>query len=80
MVRLPHGLQARTATEFVQKASSFNSEIKVAKNGRLVECKSIMGVMAAAIRKGEELTLIANGNDEQQAIATLEDFLSNNRE
>ncbi|WP_028400707.1 HPr family phosphocarrier protein [Ectobacillus panaciterrae] len=79
IVHLQHGLQARIATEFVQKASSFNSEITIIKNGRSVVAKSIMGVMAMAIRKGEEITLIANGIDEQGAIGALEGFLSNKR-
>jgi len=72
---LQHGLQARLATKFVQKASSFSSEVILMKNGRSVVGKSIMGVMALAIRGGEEITLIANGNDEQVAIVTLENFL-----
>lgn len=76
VICLQRGLQARTATEFVRKASSFNSEVNVMKNGRLVAGKSIMGVMALAIREGEEITLIANGSDEQAAIVTLEGFLS----
>lgn len=75
IVRLQHGLQDRSATEFVQKASSFSSEINIIKNGRSVNGKSIIGVMASAIRKGEELTLISNGYDEQETIETLEGFL-----
>ena len=75
VICLQHGLQARLATKFVQKASSFNSEVILMKNGRSVVGKSIMGVMALAIRGGEEITLIANGNDEQVAILTLENFL-----
>lgn len=76
IVQLQHGLLARRATEFVQRASSFNSEISIIKNGRSVNGKSIMGVMAAAIRKGDKLTLISNGRDEQKAVVTLESFLS----
>jgi len=75
VVHLQSGLQARIATEFVQKASSFNSNISLTKNGKSVVGKSIMGVMAIAIRKGEEITLIANGSDEQEAVVTLETFL-----
>ena len=75
VIRLQHGLQARCANQFVQKSSSFNSEISIIKNGRMVAGKGIMGVMALAIRKGEEITLLANGSDEQEAIATLESFL-----
>ena len=76
VIRLQHGLQARIATEFVRKVSSFSSEIDIIKNGRKVVGKSIMGVMALAIREGEEVILIANGSDEQEASATLEGFLS----
>jgi phosphotransferase system HPr (HPr) family protein len=70
------GLQAQSATEFVRIASIFTSEISVLKEGRLIAGKSIMGVMCLAIRKGEEITLIADGFDEQKAIGVLEEFLS----
>jgi len=76
VVHLQHGLQARIATKFVEKASAFSSEINIVKDGRRVNGKSIMGLMATVIRKGEELTIIANGRDEQEAIVTLEGFLS----
>ncbi|MFP3125799.1 HPr family phosphocarrier protein [Ectobacillus funiculus] len=77
IVQLQHGLQARIATQFVQKASSFNSDINLMKNGRSINVKSIMGIMALAIRRGEEVTLFADGNDEQQAAIDLEKFLLN---
>ena len=77
VIGLQHGLQARNATEFVQKASSFSSEINLIKGGRLVVAKSIMGIMALAIRKGEEITLIADGSDEHQAVIALETVLLN---
>ena len=79
VVYLPNGLQARIATEFVHKAAAFSSGIKVVKNGRAVDCKSIMGVMSLAIREGEAITIIANGRDEQAAIVALGDFLSNKK-
>jgi phosphotransferase system HPr-like phosphotransfer protein len=44
--------------------------------GRLVAPKSIRGVMCLAIRKEEEITLIADGMDEQVALGVLEEFLS----
>lgn len=76
VVHLQYGLQARIATKFVEKASAFSSEINIVKNGKIVNGKGIMGLMATVIRKGEELTIIANGRDEQEAIVTLEGFLS----
>jgi phosphotransferase system HPr (HPr) family protein len=78
LVQLKNGLQAKVATEFVRIASLFNSDINILKEGRLVVCKSIMGVMCLAIRKGQEVTLIADGIDEQKAIEVIGEFLSNN--
>jgi catabolite repression HPr-like protein len=75
VVQLNNGLQAQVASEFVRKASSFNSDINILKNGRMIACKSIMGVMCLAIRKGEEITLIAEGIDENNAMEFLETFL-----
>lgn len=75
VIGLQQGLQARLAAKFVQKASSFNSEISIIKNGRLVVGKSIMGVMALSAKKGEEITLVASGSDEQEAITALGGFL-----
>jgi catabolite repression HPr-like protein/phosphocarrier protein len=75
MVHLQYGLQGRIAAEFVQIASSFTSGINLIKNGRSVDSKSIMGVMSLAIRKGEDVTIIIDGKDEQKAIGVLGDFL-----
>jgi len=77
VIRLKQGIQARNAFQFVQKASSFNSEINIIKNEKSFEAKSIMGVMVAVIRKGEEIILTANGIDEKEAVESLEEFLSN---
>jgi catabolite repression HPr-like protein len=74
-IKLNSGLQAQVATEFVRKASLFSSDINILKEGRLVAGKSIMGVMCLAIRKGEEVTLIADGIDENKAIKDLETLL-----
>jgi phosphotransferase system HPr (HPr) family protein len=75
VVHLQYGLQARKATEFVQKASSFVSEINLIKEEKSVDAKSIMGVMSLAIRKGDDLAIIIDGTDEQKAISVLGDFL-----
>jgi catabolite repression HPr-like protein len=75
VVQLNNGLQAQAASEFVRKASSFNSDINILKEGRLIAGKSIMVVMCLAIRKVEEITLIAEGMDENNAIEVLGTFL-----
>jgi phosphotransferase system HPr (HPr) family protein len=76
MVLLNKGLQAKVATEFVKISSLFTSDINILKDGKMVAAKSIMGVMSLAIRKGEEIMVIADGIDELKAIAVLEEFLS----
>ena len=65
------GLHARAAAKFVTLASSFASDIKVARNGQEVNGKSIMGVMMLAASKGTDITLIITGNDETEAIEKL---------
>jgi len=65
------GLHARAAAKFVTLASSFGSDIRLARNGQEVNGKSIMGVMMLAASRGSELTLVADGDDETQAIESL---------
>ncbi|MEH7096917.1 HPr family phosphocarrier protein [Neobacillus vireti] len=79
VVNLQRGLQAYNATEFVKEAIKNSSDIKILKDGKLLAAKSIMGVMCLAIRKGEEITLIADGIDESNDIKSLETFLTKER-
>lgn len=69
------GLHARAAARFVTLASSFASDIKVARNGQEVNGKSIMGVMMLAASRGTDITLLASGEDEQQAIEKLTELI-----
>ncbi|KPK56031.1 MAG: phosphocarrier protein HPr [Thiotrichales bacterium SG8_50] len=71
------GLHARAAAKFVTLASSFESDIRVARSGRTVNGKSIMGVMMLAAAKGTVIEISADGWDEQQAIAALKDLVAN---
>ncbi|MES9804549.1 HPr family phosphocarrier protein [Priestia megaterium] len=77
VVGLKAGLQARKASQFVQLASTFDSEIKVIKDEKTIEAKSIMGIMSIGIREGDEITLSVKGEEEQKALITLENFLLN---
>lgn len=65
------GLHARPATFFIQKANEFKSSIWVEKEDRRVNAKSLLGVLSLGIVKGTVVTLIADGADEEEAIATL---------
>ena len=65
------GLHARPATFFIQRANEFKSSIWVEKEERRVNAKSLLGVLSLGIVKGTAITIIADGSDEEEAIATL---------
>lgn len=71
------GMHARAAARFVQLASSFACEIKVMRNDKVVNGKSIMGVMMLAAGKGSQIEIAASGTDEHDAIAQLADLVFN---
>ena len=62
------GLHARAATRLVNCASEYTSEIIVKRGTRSVNGKSIMGILTLAAATGAELTIEANGVDEEQAL------------
>ncbi|WP_411953854.1 HPr family phosphocarrier protein [Alkalibacillus sp. S2W] len=71
VVQLESGLQARPAAKFVQEANRFSADVFLEKGEKQVNAKSIMGVMSLAIGSGEEVTLKADGVDEETALSTL---------
>ena len=75
--QLSTGLEARPVAQLVQVASQFNSEIYVEIGKKRVNAKSIMGMMTLGLDAGEEITLSANGEDEEAAMAGIEQYLSN---
>ena len=70
------GLHARPATFFIQKANEFKSSIWVEVEERRVNAKSLLGVLSLGIVKGTEITLIANGPDEVEAVEALAALLA----
>ena len=66
------GLHARASAKLTQLASSFKSAVWIARNGRRVNAKSIMGVMMLAAGLGATVELETDGPDEQQALDALE--------
>ena len=62
------GLHARPATFFIQKANTFKSSIWIEKDDRKVNAKSLLGVLSLGIAKGMVVTLVAEGQDENEAV------------
>ena len=70
------GLHARAAAKLTQTAARFASEIWLARNGRRVNAKSIMGMMMLAAGKGSVVTLEAEGEDAQAALDALRQLIA----
>jgi phosphocarrier protein len=72
----PLGLHARAAAKFVHLASRFSSRIAVERAGRQVDGKSILGVLLLAAASGTTITLMAEGDDADQALDELAALVS----
>ena len=70
------GLHAGPASLFIQKANSYKSSIWVEKDDCRVNAKSLLGVLSMGIIKGTVVTLIADGEDEKEALDGLEELIT----
>jgi phosphocarrier protein HPr len=70
------GLHARASAKLTQLAAQFKSEVWLARNGRRVNGKSIMGVMMLAAGIGTKVTLECNGADEAEALDALKKLIA----
>jgi phosphocarrier protein len=71
MVTNPLGLHARAAARFVHLATRFASQIRVARDAKVMDGKSIMGILLLAAARGSTLTISADGADEANAVDAL---------
>jgi len=65
------GMHARAAAKFVHLAAKFQSHIKVARDAREMDGKSIMGLLLLAAARGTSIRISAEGGDEVEAVAAL---------
>ena len=65
------GLHARPATFFIQKANSYKSLVWIEKDDRKINAKSLLGVLSLGIAQGMTVTIIADGQDENDAVEGL---------
>ncbi len=70
------GLYAKTATTFVQKANEFKSTVWVEKDERRVNAKSLLGILSMGLGHETEMTILAEGKDEQEAVFALSELVS----
>jgi phosphocarrier protein len=70
------GLHARASAKLTQLAAQFKSEVWLARNGRRVNGKSIMGVMMLAAGLGSKVELEITGPDETDALAAIKALIA----
>lgn len=75
VVKCESGLHNKQATYFIQKANEFRSSIWVEADERKINAKSLLGVLSMGIMSGTEITLIADGSDEEAAVKSLSELL-----
>lgn len=79
-IQLTGGLEARPVAMLVQVASQFESSVYIETEGKKVNAKSIMGMMSLALGTGESVKVITDGDDEQSAIDSIEEYLSGKKQ
>ena len=75
-IMLENGLDARPVALLVQEASKYDSKIYMEVGGKKINAKSIMGMMTLGLNNGENLTVTAEGEDEDLAMENLKNFLT----
>jgi phosphocarrier protein HPr len=65
------GMHARAAAKFVHLATRFDAKVKVARDRREMDGKSIMGILLLAAARGSTITISAEGSDERDAVEAL---------
>ena len=71
------GLHARPAASLVQFVKNYPGEVKIIKDGKEANAKSIFNVMSLGIAKGTEINLVVEGEDEDKFLGELVEFIEN---
>ncbi len=77
VVKADPGFDGRPIALLVQEASQYASKVYIQVAEKNINAKSIMGMMTLGLDSGEEITLSTNGEDEEAAMNSIEQYLSN---
>lgn len=75
-IKFRDGLDARPIALLVQEASQYSSSVYIEVGTKKINAKSIMGMMSLRMGSGDEFTVVADGEDEAEAVAGVERFLA----
>ena len=69
-------MEDRPVAHLVQEASQYSSQVYLEMGSKKIKAKSIMGMMSLKLQKGEAVTIVAEGQDEDAAVKGVAGFLS----
>lgn len=76
-IDIKNGMDPKSIANLVQLCSTFRSEVKLKKDTKIANAKSIMGIMALQVVEPTNLTIITEGTDEQETLDTVCKYLEN---
>lgn len=80
VVTEPLGLHLRPAGVFCEESLKYESKIQIRKGTSLLNAKSVLGVLAARVQCGDEVELICDGPDEEEAMTRLVEILTGDKD
>ena len=69
------GLHARPASQLVQVASKYASDVSIEFNGNRTDAKSIIGLMGLGLKKDDEINVVADGHDAAEAVDAIANLI-----
>jgi phosphocarrier protein len=73
----PTGLHLRPAGNLCREAMKYKCRVTFDYEGNTANAKSVLSVLGACIKSGNEITLMCDGEDEEQALNELLAFIEN---
>ena len=74
-IRNSMDMETRPIAHLVQEASQYKSQVYIEMEDKKINAKSIMGMMSLKLQKGEDVTIVADGQDEDAAVSGVATFL-----
>lgn len=71
VVAEPSGLHLRPAGKLCEVSLKYESKIEVKKGNHIANAKSVLGLLAARVQQGDEIEIICDGEDENEALAEI---------
>ncbi len=74
-IDIPNGLHLRPISVLCNRAIDYNSKITIKAGDKTVNAKSVLGVLSACVKFGDEIELVCEGQDEREALETISQMI-----